>query len=108
MSQDEQTIRAHVEANVTAWHEKIRREYPKIARHEPGERTPPVGTITEPILRGLVVGLLRDIIASGVGRRSPDEVAVFVRDTAACALDFTNGRIVIDVPKIVRWLASET
>ena len=108
MSQDEPTIRAHVEANVTAWYEKIRREYPKIARHEPGERTSPVGTLTEPILRGLVVGLLRDVIVSGVWRRSPDEVAAFVRDAAVCALDFTNGRIVIDVPKIVRWIASET
>lgn len=103
MSQDEQTIRTAI----VAWSEQVRVAYPKIARHEPGASTPPHGTLTEPILRGLVVGILRDITMSGVGRRSVEDAAAFVRDGSVCAIDFTNGRVVLDVPKIVRWFASE-
>lgn len=101
----ETAIRGHVEASLTAWYEKIRREYPKIIQHDPGARTPPPGVLNEPILRGLLTALLRDVIMAGVGRRSPDEVAAFVQAAAVCAINFTDGRVMVDAPKIARWLA---
>lgn len=110
MSQDETTIRAHVEANFTAWYEKIRREYPMLAETgAPGTRLPPPGILDESALRGHVVMLLRNILATGTWRRTPDDVAAFVsNDRSVCAIDLPNGRIVIDVLKIVRWLEYDT
>ena len=103
----EEELRAECERPLIAWQAESRYQY--IAIPERGERPPPGGVLTPQILRNAVVKILRDMIGDGLGTwdHRPDDARAFVGDhDHVCFIDPLQGRAVVDVPRVARWLVT--
>lgn len=92
-----------IKRRIQAWAADMSRAYPFLAADPPaGQAQPPPSNLTPSRLRASLRGLLLAMIRDGLGSRSPDEVSAFVARVAA--VDMTEQRAQVDVPKIVEWL----
>lgn len=92
-----------IKQRIQGWATDVSRAYPFLAADPAaGEREPPSSHLTTSRLRASLRGLLLAMIRDGLGSRSPDEASDFVASVAA--VDMTERRAQVDVPKIVDWL----